>query len=297
MSVGQFQNSMRGLLNFLRGFALGGEAKAAKPTVFAKAEVPLRKYSDYELILEFFNRCRCAETSSVMVDVGAQIGLWSRAYVELGWTVIAFEPEDQNFAQLVSNIDNRRGNFDARKLAVSDTVKGAQKLYFSEDFIGIHSLEPNHRELSVRRFQEIEVSTLKDQLSALGEDNVIRFLKIDIEGAELPALRGFDFAIHQPEVIVCEFGTRSKSFGYSFSDLAAHGAGLGYKCIVSHKQSGSQNIIWLGDFEAERFAQIPATAWGDLIFVRPNVLPDFLDCLSAFEIDFELDPGLAAGRA
>jgi FkbM family methyltransferase len=242
-----------------------------------------RKYTDYELIFEFFKTRQYDPKNSAMVDVGAQIGLWSRAYVRLGWLVVAFEPEQSNFAELIENIDNSKGNFDARRVAISDAPEPEMKFYFHKDRRGIHSLEVNHHELSADTFQMVPVSTLDRELDNCLGEREIRLLKLDIEGAELKALHGFSLQRYKPQIVICEFGIRSSSFGTTYHDLARFGLSAGYRCIVSHKKNLENKILWLGNYENPYSSSMPDNAWGELIFVRPDVYQPFTACLEAFD--------------
>jgi len=249
-----------------------------------------RKYTDYELLFEFFRTAHCDPSKSAMIDVGAQIGLWSRAYVRLGWLVVAFEPEESNFNELISSIDNSKGNFDARRIAISDTPQPAQKFYFHKDRRGIHSLAINHHELEAETYQMVPVSTLDTELAQCLENREIQLLKLDIEGAELKALHGINLQRFRPHVIICEFGIRSTGFGTTYHDLAQFGQSAGYRCIVSHKKNLENKVLWLGDYQKPYTSSMPENSWGEIIFVRPEFYAPLTACIDVFDTtDFIVD--------
>ena len=244
-----------------------------------------RKYTDYELILEYFRRMKYEPNESLMVDVGAQIGLWSRAYVKLGWSVVALEPEQTNFNELLENIPSSK-MFHPRQIAISDKAEEERKFFFSPERNGIHSLELNHKALAADTYQVVKVSTLDRVLVDFTQP--IRLLKLDIEGAELNALKGFNIDRFKPEIVICEFGARSVSFGSTFRDLAIYGLGHGYRCLVSHKRNLENTVLWLGEFDQEYVRELPDDAWGEIIFVRPDAYDALFTTLEAFDTPFEV---------
>lgn len=244
-----------------------------------------RKFTDYEIILEFLRRRQHDPETSMMVDVGAQIGLWSRAYVKMGWQVLAFEPEPRNFATLCENIAPETPNFHPHNLAIGEHAADEMRLFYSTEHIGIHSLMPNHKELDEETYAVVRVSTLDDELETLDSHLAVRLVKLDIEGAELPALRSLSWDKVSPDVVICEYGARSQSFGYSFRDLASYGMAQGYRCFLSQKANLSTDFVWLGRYE--HAGAVPDNAWGELTFVRSDLVGDFAACFGVFDLPFE----------
>ena len=124
-----------------------------------------------------------------LVDVGANKGDFTLIAARLAGdrgTVLSFEPEPTNFHWLERSIAlNEYRNVRAYRVALGDT-EGAAQLYLGAKS-GWHTLVSNyHRGLGS---QTIETRTLDSVLheAALPKADMI---KIDVEGWELPVLRG-----------------------------------------------------------------------------------------------------------
>jgi len=125
----------------------------------------------------------------VLVDVGAHIGyftlLGARLVGETG-EVFAFEPDIKNFSLLDKNVGlNGYENVIRVKKAVTDKV-GNASLFLNEDNSGDHSLRPSRGQTSVY----IETTSLdRFFYSSSFKPDIV---KMDIQGAEMAALRGMD---------------------------------------------------------------------------------------------------------
>lgn len=121
-----------------------------------------------------------------VVDVGAQVGFYSRLFARLvgpSGRVYAFEPCEENFFLLKKNVA-KFGNCVPIMKAVSDEI-GRMPFYLSGT-AGEHSLV-ERSELSRQVF--VETTTLDAFVDELGNPK-IDLVKIDVEGAELTVLRG-----------------------------------------------------------------------------------------------------------
>ncbi|HET8579488.1 MAG TPA: FkbM family methyltransferase [Nitrospiraceae bacterium] len=125
----------------------------------------------------------------VVVDGGAHIGLYSLlASQRVGdrGVVIAFEPDPYNYRALAFNIkENRCRNVVILPKALSSTV-GKQRFYqhpstISSSFVDREDLERG-------RPREVDITALDNELDGLPGDPML--IKLDVEGAELLALRG-----------------------------------------------------------------------------------------------------------
>lgn len=125
------------------------------------------------------------KSKSLAVDVGANVGTWSRPLCDIFDEVIAFEPDERNFSQLpvVENLTSV-------KAAVSDTT-GDATLYVRGSS-GHNSLLETHPiggdgMAPVPVIDEITVPCISlDDVCEDGAD----FVKLDIEGGEVLALQG-----------------------------------------------------------------------------------------------------------
>lgn len=206
------------------------------------------------------------------VDVGANYGAFIGPAARRGTDVVAFEPHPELFAFLAKKYDGVQ-NVRIVQRAIADAV-GMLPFYTSDEHPGIHSLAGFHA--THKPTVQVEVSTLEAELRRM-KVQLVSALKIDAEGADLLALRGFDFVEHSPELIMAEFmDTRSvEHFGYTHHDMADFMAGHGYESWVSEwaeieeygRAEEQPSHRWLG---FGKYAPAGAPAWGNLICVRPE---------------------------
>jgi len=137
------------------------------------------------------------------IDVGANFGLYS---VVLNSTTplkqtYAFEPVTRNFHQLCGNLFvNQLGQrVTPLQLAASD-VEGEAEIHVDPESTGVSrlSLEDSGRDNQVYRHSEtIRMVRVDEQLSLAGERI---FIKIDVEGHEMAALRGMTGLLQKNQV-------------------------------------------------------------------------------------------------
>ena len=130
---------------------------------------------------------------SVVVDIGAQIGVFS-VYVSCrgpgNLTVHSFEPMKENYSLLRKNLDlNQLKNVTPHNAAVT-AEPGKFRLYLSADNTGMHSLYGESDS-----FEEVEGVGFNELYDSLKIDRC-DVLKLDCEGAEYDILR-----VARPEVL------------------------------------------------------------------------------------------------
>ena len=149
--------------------------------------------SDIELIRELvwnheYDRILSANPGETVVDVGANIGLYSIACshkVGNSGKIIAIEPEKENFSLLVQNL---RLNGVTNVLPINEAISnfiGTTDLFLSETNLGGHSII--FRRGSKKR--TVNCETLDKLCRRLGIRRV-HLIKVDVEGAELAVLEG-----------------------------------------------------------------------------------------------------------
>jgi len=124
-----------------------------------------------------------------VIDIGANIGYYTllaaRLVGERG-KVFAFEPEPQNYALLVKNIEiNDFQNITALPKAVSDKT-GRVKLFVDKTEPGAHSIYKVRD--SATEAIEVDCMSLDDVFKS--DDCPVDFVKVDVEGAEVTVLLG-----------------------------------------------------------------------------------------------------------
>ncbi len=148
------------------------------------------------------------ETSETVLDVGSHVGLYALlAAVDRPDTkVLAFEPVPRNLGYLRTNVDrNRAANIEVVDAAVGDHV-GEIVLHIPDTTrlpatASIHETGHADDELVPTPVRILSL----DSRAATGDLGSVDLVKLDVEGAELDALRGAAelLAAHRPAVL-CE---------------------------------------------------------------------------------------------
>lgn len=149
------------------------------------------------------------------VDVGAHIGsmLAEMRHLAPNGSHVAFEPTPMKARWL------RKKFPDVEVIEAATAEEPGVALFYDDiDRPGFSGLERPVDDSTIRNY-EVRVACLDDELQ---HRDRIDFLKIDVEGAELPTLRGADavLARHKP-VVLFECGTdpHLQRFGYKRADL------------------------------------------------------------------------------
>lgn len=150
---------------------------------------------------------RLLKKGDCFVDIGANIGYFSRQALHIGAEVHSFEPHPKVYARLEENLQNQ-DNKKIYQLALSEQA-GQFDLYVPTDFSkneGIASLNP------MPHSEKVVVST--ETLDNMGFEN-IELMKIDVEGHEASVLNGANKLLSSKKIknIVFEDfdGTQSKT--------------------------------------------------------------------------------------
>jgi len=152
-----------------------------------------------------------------MIDVGAHHGWALQPFLDMGWNILAFEPDPKNRSILESRVGDRQ-EVEIVAMACSDSAGDIVPFYASEESTGISGLSSFRDSHEI--VCEVETTTLLNELAARGVGK-IDFLKIDTEGFDLMVLKGFPWKDHSPEVIECEFeNAKTRPLGYTFEDIA-----------------------------------------------------------------------------
>lgn len=177
-----------------------------------------------------------------VLDIGANMGYYTALladWVGAEGMVHAVEPDPDNFALLDANTQDfqRKGRVRLHALALSEAT-GTAKLFRSKDNVGMHRLydsiccDGSFTEVPVCRGDDLALAPLD-------------FIKIDIEGYEIFALRGLNNTLaNSPNIkILCEFSP------------------------ISMMEAGVQPVSWLAWMEAHDFTAIAynGTAWSPVV--------------------------------
>lgn len=167
----------------------------------------------------------------VALDVGANIGTYAIPLARLVGArgrVIAFEPNRPTRACLRHNVRlNQLNNVLVVSSAVG-AVSGQQGLVVTAGNAGEVHLAP--RDADHGR-TDVRVTTLDEEMSRLGIP-AVDYIKLDIEGYELAALRGATRILRESPRLVIQTEivlAHLQRYGFTLEDLVGFFAGLGYR--------------------------------------------------------------------
>lgn len=142
----------------------------------------------------------------VALDIGANIGWYSCLLDRLGegrFDIFCFEPEPRNFALLKRNLAlNRADHVHPQQIALGESAGNIDLYLYKDSNRGRHSVLPNHAGTKI----QVPLARLDHwwQSANLGS-RPLRFIKIDIEGYELPALRGAGELLNRCDTLMLEY--------------------------------------------------------------------------------------------
>ncbi len=140
----------------------------------------------------------------IIFDGGANVGDYSLlASANCPDTkVFSFEPVKSTFDLLVKNISASKNIFPINFGLFSETMKREIQIYDSHTHSSLYELKGVN--YSATKTELIELVT-GDSFMKQNEIDKVDFLKLDVEGAELDALKGFDIALKNKCVRMIQF--------------------------------------------------------------------------------------------
>ena len=156
------------------------------------------------------------DASSLFVDVGANVGLYSLIAAERGARVVAFEPAADMVARLRENIRIAGAvGIDVRDAVVWETAGLT---------VGLKGVDANRRHVG----EGTDHVTTTLDLELRGESPM--GIKIDVEGAERRVLLGSSATLAQAELVLIqlEWNAADANFGEDRADLARLLEGAGF---------------------------------------------------------------------
>lgn len=231
-SIGMhFQNFV---LRFIKGVntKIIGNHKANYLILFNKISFILRdptiyynliRYGEYEPTLSYIFSTLIKKGMTIL-DIGGNIGYFSLMASRLvgpNGKVYVFEPDPTNFMYLRKNIEiNDISNINLVKKCVSNK-EGIIKLHHHPIYHSCHSI---FKSSSKRSTKEIDVESIVLDKMFKNECSKISFIKMDIEGAELNALKGMANLLKKNKVkyLLTEYNSRIlRSIGKNANDFIA----------------------------------------------------------------------------
>lgn len=165
---------------------------------------------------------------ALVLDIGANVGGYSMA-IRNQWPeaeIHAFEPAKVNIAKLRDRFSSDADVY-IKEAAVSDRL-GDAPIFSNLDGSGLTSLTKrklDHIGVEFTERETVSLVRIEDYWVDVLARRPIDFAKLDIEGHELDALRGFGAAIGSTRAVQFEFGganidtrTNFRDFWYFFAD-------------------------------------------------------------------------------
>jgi len=190
---------------------------------FHKNDQVISRYLVYDRCYEFeiseYVRKKITKKMNV-VDIGANIGYYSVLFSK--WTenqskIYVFEPEPENFNLLLKNIlVNNCKNVIPINKAVSDK-DGKAILSLSDDNKGDNTIIDFKIKDNQSRINKVEIQCTKLD-SVISSSETINLIKMDVQGAEMLALKGMTQTIKNNKnlILITEFWPYAiKKSGYS----------------------------------------------------------------------------------
>jgi FkbM family methyltransferase len=226
------------------------------------------KFDEVTLVLNYIHKTKSAGT---MFDVGAQYGESFAPFAYLGWNIFAFEPDNNPQKQNALSKYKSNPKVKISSEAVSDSEKQDVPFFASNESTGISSLAAftnGHKEIA--RTNVTTLSRFVDKNSV----HRIDFLKIDIEGYDFMAIKGFPWGIITPDFIICEFDdNKTVKLGHSYRDIGHFLLSKGYSVFLSEYfplERYGKSSKWRGiyKFPCDLTDQ---KGWGNFICLSRNI--------------------------
>jgi len=207
-------------------------------------------WTGFHELHEFLFLHKFLKKEMIAVDIGANLGeytLFMAKRLTRG-KVLSFEPMRSIRDVLAENIMlNGLTNVSVIGVGLSDR----------EHFLQIHEVDNVHEGLNTfylgdrksKNFQEVPLKTLDSQIELLSV-NKIDFIKIDVEGSELPALKGAVNSIRKwrPYVMVEINDLTYKAAGYLKEEVGFFFKELNYTPCTLTKQGDLVTVTTLPSF-------------------------------------------------
>lgn len=187
------------------------------------------------------------------IDAGAHVGYYSCLMALAGGRVLAIEPNPMHFKMLDENTDGL--GVVISHIAINDEAKDTVPFYLPSEWDdGCGTVFPVRDNSQKTDAWATRLDSLLDLGIFIGEDCLkIRFLKLDVEGSELAALRSLGARMADVDYILVECGEyyAAKTIGL----INEHMAGWTVKAFL--------NSEW---------RVVPKATTGNFLFVNPKVI-------------------------
>jgi len=215
--------------------------------LFKKANLSqeLYCYGFEESEISFFNRY--IKPGDIVIDIGANIGLFTLIASEnVGSTgqVFSFEPSPQTYKWLTENIEaNVLRNVESFKLALSDREGNIDFFISSEGYDAFNSIiKPSKGQNYIK--ESVPTLTLDAFIKTQNLAGKISFIKLDVEGYEIPLISGGKETLSGPDApdMIVEFTeSNATNAGVTCMDLYDKITELGYS-LYQYNAKGNKLV-------------------------------------------------------
>ena len=208
---------------------------------------------------------RIVKPGMVVLDIGAHIGYYTRRFSELVGVqgrVVAFEPHPRTFGVLQKNVGQMQ-NVTLMQRAVTETESTAElydylimsasgSLHFDENLLDLQKSHVTNSDVAPRIASDFPVEKFTVDTVAIDSCMVqlgiaqVDFVKMDIEGAEMGALRGMRGIIAaSPNLnLVMEYNPQAlKAFDVDPETAIAEVLDMGFDTVAVVQDDGSLKDI------------------------------------------------------
>ena len=166
------------------------------------------------------------------IDIGANVGFWSRDFCKMFDKVIGYEPMAYNLECLEKNVTNK--NFIIKKYALSNTTGEKEIFYTLNNNCG----SPSFQSFTLRNDRDIlsmkvPMKQLDNELNDLSDEYKSNcYMKLDVQGHERDVLLGADnFIKKYNPIITIEIQKNIKRHKWKRFFMA-----YGYKLLIQYKK-------------------------------------------------------------
>ena len=177
----------------------------------------------------------------IVVDVGANAGVYAVQQAQRGARVYAVEPNPDCYRRLQKSV--RANDVEGRVLAVNcalGATAGSAELLVPGGLTTMGSLRPLWTPTASRGGVKVKVETLDEVVRNFGIHR-IDLLKVDVEGLELDVLHGAHYAIELVNRLVVEY--HSLDLGGRVVDLLAE---RGFTIVLDEKMYRGEESMYQG---------------------------------------------------
>ena len=166
------------------------------------------------------------------IDIGANVGFWSRDFCEMFNKVIGYEPMAYNLECLEKNVTSE--NFIIKKYALSRTP-GTQEIFYT---LNNNCGSPSFQLYNIRNDKDIlsmkvPVKQLDNDLNDISDEHKSNcYMKLDVQGHEKDVLIGADNFIKKYEPIITIEITENKKRHKWKRFFATYG----YRLLLKYKK-------------------------------------------------------------